>query len=353
MKINFILPAIGTSGGIDVIYKYVELLSNRGHDVCVYKELQASNMYRYKLGCINYLHQIYCTIKAILNKKQWQHKEDRFVMKLNDQSVRDADVIVATAWTTAYKISALSKNKGRKYYFIQDYEIWDNSEFVKRTYKLALQKVVISTWINNCLKKDLGIGPFPIVHNGLDLEVFHPVNIRKDKGNINFIMLNHRLQKKGVENGLKVYERISREYKNCRLRMFGICDSKNLPNYVEYYKKPSREKLVELYSMSDIFIFPSLEEGWGLTPLEAMACGSVVVGTNTGFVLDIGKHRENMMISEPGDIDGMVHNIEALLENSALVKKIRENAYTTVSRLNWESSRDKLIEYLSKDEEVV
>ena len=48
MIINFVLPSIGASGGIDVVYKYVELLTLRGHDVCVYKELCASNMHRYQ-----------------------------------------------------------------------------------------------------------------------------------------------------------------------------------------------------------------------------------------------------------------------------------------------------------------
>ena len=340
MRINFVLPAIGASGGIDVIYKYVELLSERGHDVCIYKELQASNMHRYQSEIKNIVHQVYCTSKAILQKKKWQHKEDIFVFKLTNESVRDADVIIATAWPTAFKIVNLSEKKGRKYYFIQGYEVWDNIDLVKESYKLPIKKIVISSWINDCLKRDLDIGPFPIVHNGLDLKIYHHVDIFKEAGTICFLMLNHTLPQKGVNDGIKVFEEVKKMHENCKLRMFGMCDDSNLPSYVEYYQNPSKQKLLELYSESDIFIFPSLEEGWGLTPLEAMACGCVVVGTNTGFVLDFGKHGENMMISDPGNIKEMVNNIEELLKAPDLVKRVTRNMEKDIRQFKWEKSAE-------------
>ena len=66
-----------------------------------------------------------------------------------------------------------------------------------------MQKIVISTYINNCLKQDLGIGPFPIVFNGLDIDIYHHVDVYRDEGIINFLMLNHTLSKKGVKMVLK------------------------------------------------------------------------------------------------------------------------------------------------------
>ena len=94
-----------------------------------------------------------------------------------------------------------------------------------------------------------------------------------------------------------------------------------MPEYIDYIQNPSQDLIVKMYSTSDIFIFPSLEEGWGLTPLEAMACECAVVATRTGFVLDLGKHEDNMMISNPGDIEDMVNNIEKLINDTKLLKK--------------------------------
>ena len=97
-----------------------------------------------------------------------------------------------------------------------------------------------------------------------------------------------------------------------------------------------------------IFIFPSIEEGWGLTPLEAMACGCVVVGTNTGFVQDIGLNKINMMISEPQNVYEMIKNIDYLLQNPFEVEKIRKNAYKLIMKLDWKNSVNKFEDIISK-----
>ena len=346
MKVNFILPAFGVSGGIDVVYKYVDLLQKRGHDVCVYKALQANNMHRYISKVKNTVHQVYCTVKIIFEKEKYRHSADCFVWKISNNFIRDADITIATAWPTAFEVYRLSESKGKKIYFIQDYEIWDNAEIVKKSYQLPLNKIVISTWINNRLRQDLKIGPFPIIYNGLDVSIYHSTIQKKDTTVFNFLMLNHKLSKKGISNGLAAFEAVKKKYPDVKLQMFGMCDGANLPEYVEYFQNPSKDKIVELYSQSNIFIFPSIEEGWGLTPLEAMACGCVVVGTRTGFALDLGIHRENMMISEPGDINGMVSNIEEVISNPILTKKIKEKSIETVKSLDWEKSADKLMNTL-------
>ena len=342
--INFILPGLGDSGGMFVVKKYSEMLKNAGWDVVIYCPIEAYNVHRYKSRLKNLIHQWYCTLKTIseINSKKYC----KWIWKVSNKTIRDADYSIATLWASVYDVVKLDCSKGEKIYFIQDYEIWDNPELAKKTYLLPLKKIVISTWINDCLKHDLGIGPFPIVYNGMDSDWFHSNFNRKLMEKPTFLMLNHRLSKKGIKFGLKAFEIIKRKYPSASMRMFGMCDNSNLPTYVEYHCNPSKSKLMELYSTSDIFIFPSLEEGWGLTPLEAMACGCIVIGTKTGFVLDLGQHEENMMISQPGNVDEMVYNIEKILKDQYLGEKIRENAYKTVSKLKWENSRDILISLL-------
>lgn len=338
-KINIILPGLGDSGGIKVIYIYKDLLEKNGWDIKIYCSVVANNLHRYSSSLKNTLHQIYCTGKAFaeINKK----RNVRWVPIISDSTIRNADITIATMWATAYDVARLSPCKGEKYYFIQDFEVWDNKERGLNSYKLPLKKIVISTWINNQLRDNLGIGPFPVVMNGIDNSIFFDRHIRNDSSKV-FLMLNHTLEKKGVNYGIQVFEKIREKYPDAQLKMFGTCDRSNIPDYIEYYRNPSREQLVNLYSMSNYFIFPSLEEGWGLTPLEAMACGCVVVGTNTGFVLNVGKHKENMMISEPGNIDEMVQNIKELITNKKLKKEIQKYSVEIVNELKWEKAADKL-----------
>lgn len=349
MKICFVIPSIGRSGGIDVIYKYAYDFKKRGNDVVIYKELLARNAHRYNSSILNFFHRVYCTLKAFYEMFVHRNSIDKYVLKINDLFVQKYDVIIATAWPTAYEVNKLSDSKGIKFYFIQDFEIWDNRQAGLMSYKLQLHKIVISKWINDQLYENLKIGPYPIVYNGLDTNVYHITkdrnfSIRRKK----FLMLNHTLSKKGVKYGLAAFDRIRQKYPDVSLNMFGFCDNKNLPDYVKYYQKPSKEQIIKLYNEADIFIFPSLEEGWGLTPLEAMACGCIVVGTRTGFVIDLGINEENMMISEPGDIDMMVSNIEKIINDDKLTEKIYEQQKKIIKKLDWNVSSTKFLSLLRK-----
>lgn len=349
MIINIVLPALGHSGGMDVVYKYVEIFNKNGDDVVVYRSICSSNLYRFRYTAINKIHQIYCSFKAIQSSRH-PNKNDQFVFRIKESTIRDADVIIATSWSTAYLINNLPASKGQKYYFVQDFEVWDNVEYGMGSYKLSLNKIVISTWINDCLKQSLNMGPFPIVHNGVDSNKFSNRNrIYKRYGNrITCLMLNHTLEKKGVKDGIKAFEIARKRYPNIVLKSFGTCEKCNLPEYVEYTQNPSQQELIELYSHTDIFIFPSRTEGWGLTPIEAMACRCAVVGTRTGFVLDIGIQEKNMLISEPMDIEGMANNIVRLCKDEELLQRISENGCIRVKELVWTTSAKRLHKLLEQ-----
>lgn len=334
MKINFVMPGLGDSGGIKVIQRYAEMMKALGEDVCVYCPIKAYNLHRYKSEIKNKIHQIYCTAKTLISFLKKEKKNVKWVWKINNKSIREADVIIATMWATAFDVKELCEEKGRKFYFVQDFEIWDNRKLALESYMLPLKKIVISSWINTQFKDKMGIGPFPIVLNGLDTNIFMDHGTRNDN-ELTFMMLNHYQKKKGVAQGLEVFNRIKKEYPDAKLVMFGMCDKSNIPVDVEYYQNPNRKQLVDLYNHANYFIFPSLDEGWGLTPVEAMACGCIVIGSNTGFVLDIGKHKENMMISEPGDVEDMVNNIKEVLNSIDMRKSIKDHALNTVKSLNW------------------
>lgn len=349
MMINIVLPVLAKSGGADVVYKYTELLAEKGHDVIVYRPIWSFNYQRYSRKIVNRIHQLYCTLKNLTKIRHIEHKEDKFVPLISDRFIRNADVVIATSWPTSFSVNKLSGCKGKKVYFIQDFEIWDNEEYGLKSYELPLNKIVISTWINHQLKERLGIGPFPVIYNGMDTEKFtNPNKVYRQKGEaMHCLMLNHLLSKKGVDDGIKAFEIAKKEYPNMTLESFGLCDNGNLPDYVKYTQDPTQDELVEIYCHSDIFIFPSKTEGWGLTPLEAMACQCAVVGTRTGFVLDLGQHGVNMMISEPGDVEDLARNIVHLAKDRGLLKRISEQGRELTKKLSWQISYNKFVDILS------
>lgn len=343
MKINIIIPGIGLSGGIRVLFRYAELLNEKNHDVVFYTPLLAYDVKNSNSEILNKIHVVSNSLKRI---NTYKVKKSQNTLEFNvkvipvpticDRYVRDADICIASAWPTAFSVANLSLTKGKKVYFIQDYEIWNNEEFGKKSYTLPLKHIVISTWIKNKLVEQLGSDDAVIVYDGLDLEVFNnQTRINTFDYAINILMLYHDLPKKGVRDGIEVYKSIKVKYPNVKLTMFGLPERPNISDEVEYYQNPSRDQLRELYNKANIFLYTSREEGWGLTPLEAMASKCVVVGTNTGCMLDIGEDKVNAMLCCPGDISEMKKKLCTLIENQELLQALSEKGYETVQKFSW------------------
>jgi glycosyltransferase involved in cell wall biosynthesis len=102
-------------------------------------------------------------------------------------------------------------------------------------------------------------------------------------------------------------------------------------------------ELADCYRRAGVFIFASLEEGFGLPPLEAMACGTAVVCSKCGGVEDYAVDGFNCLKVEAGDAASIDAAIAALLEEPELKSKLVENGLTSARSLSWEKAVDSYV----------
>lgn len=262
---------------------------------------------------------------------------------LNEIFIPDGDIVVATSWQTAYFVNKYSKNKGEKVYLIQHYEIWSgDKKEVDKTYKLGFHNIVISSWLKNVLEKKLGAKTECLILNGVDLNQFYPETVPKIYNEIRILMLYRYGEWKGVSDGLRAFEIVKKKYRNAKLIMFGPRGKKGIPEEVEYHKNITTDELRKLYNSCDIFMCPSHCEGFGLPPMEAMACGCAVVTTNVGAVPDYTIPGKTALVSTPKDPEALAQNIIQLIENEDKRKQIAENGYNYVKQFTWDKSTDEL-----------
>ena len=101
------------------------------------------------------------------------------------------------------------------------------------------------------------------------------------------------------------------------------------------------EDLVALYNMADLFVFPSKHEGFGLPPLEAMACGAPTLGSNTSSVPEVIGWSEALF--DPHSPVNMAEKISQALLDDGFREKLKAHASDQVKKFSWDASAVKAI----------
>jgi glycosyltransferase involved in cell wall biosynthesis len=102
--------------------------------------------------------------------------------------------------------------------------------------------------------------------------------------------------------------------------------------------------LPALYSAAEVFVFPSLYEGFGLPPLEAMACGTPVITSNASSLPEVVG--DAALTVDPYDVDGLAAAIERALADEDLRAELRRRGLERAARFTWErAARETLAVY--------
>jgi glycosyltransferase involved in cell wall biosynthesis len=357
MRINFILPTVGMSGGIRVLAIYAKALSERGHDVVLISPPRKPPSLRQK-------------VSSLLKGRGWprvtKHPSKSHLEGLNldhrvldsyraprDTEVPDGDVVVATWWETAEWVCALSNNKGAKVYFVQGHEIFDYLPVArcKATYRLPLKKIVIAKWLRDLMSSEYGDNSVELVYNGIDhQQFFAPVRTKQSVPKVGFLF--HAAQMKGTDIALAVIERIRRVLPELRVIAFGtemLPDSLLGVDWLSFHHLPEQHKIRDIYSACDVWLAASRSEGFNLPAMEAMACRTPVVSTKTGWTAEAVVDGYNGYLAEIDDVSQLEKGVRNVLSMShAEWAKCSENAYLTVENMSWEKSCDQFEQVLIK-----
>ena len=183
---------------------------------------------------------------------------------------------------------------------------------------------------------------------GFDEQLFHP-SAREPDPNRPFTMLfvGVAAVRKGLHYALEAWLRSPAHEHG----VFVIA-GEILPDYgaklADMLADPSvralghREDVPDLMRESDIFVLPSIEEGFGLTCLEAIGSGTVPLVSDR--CTDLCRHMENALIHAAGDVDMLSAQITMLYEDPGLRERLRQRALADAPGLTWTKAGERLVE---------
>jgi glycosyltransferase involved in cell wall biosynthesis len=152
---------------------------------------------------------------------------------------------------------------------------------------------------------------------------------------------------KGINNLVKSFEILDRRFKMKDLDL--VITGKSNPKFPEIEEgiknSPLKKRIitpgfvdekdmVPLYSNASAFVFPSVYEGFGLNPLEAMACGTAVTTSNISCIPEICGSAA--LYFDPKDPEDIALKTYTLINNHVLRQKLIDRGLENVKRFSWE-----------------
>jgi glycosyltransferase involved in cell wall biosynthesis len=232
--------------------------------------------------------------------------------------------------------------------------------------RLADQIIVVSGSLKTDLIKTLAVPEekIKVIYNGID-ESFRPVTdsailsgIRKKyyllssfiltlgvlepKKNIERLLLAYADLKKSLPNLPKLVIGGSKKYGWMNSRVFQLVKSLALDDDVIFTDTIVHEDLPAVYNLATLFVLPSLYEGFGLPVIEAMACGTPVITSNTSSLPEVAGNAA--ILVDPYDVKKISQAIGQVLSNEQLQKEMREKGIENTKRFSWEKAASALLE---------
>ena len=237
----------------------------------------------------------------------------------------DGDVLVATAWQSAGIAADAPPRCGAKFYLVQHYESLYHgaAAAVDATYRLPLRKIVISTWLAGIMREKFE-SPADLLVTPVDPALFHRVHVEPPGPRPRVLMLHHEYAWKGVTDGFDAVARARARVPTLRLVGFGVKAPRGLALYDEFHANLPQDELAALYSGADVYLCPSWDEGLGMPPMEAMACGAALVTYDNGGCLDYARDGETALVARRRDMADLADKLARLAGDAALRARIAE-----------------------------
>ncbi len=234
-----------------------------------------------------------------------------------------------------------------------------NSEFTKRSVQSLLRgkkNMVIAYPGLNVSSAEKGGKSGKVRQIGKDTS--------KDPENLHLLFVGYITPRKGVDTLVESFKILVKDYgiDNLILDMVGdasrspdllagierYCQDAGIQDRVKFHGRVSEERLEELYSLADIFVFPSVWEGFGMVLIEAMHNRLPIVTTDAGAIPFLVKDGVNGFLVPVKDAEKLAQATRKLIESPQLRREIGETNYKVADQFRWGESLSKIKNFLDE-----
>ena len=197
-----------------------------------------------------------------------------------------------------------------------------------------------------------------VVHNGVDLARFSPDPDQVEFQEPTLLYLGRLKRYKRVDLLLEAVARLRREGTEVRLLVAGQGDHESellrlrqrlgLGNSVEFLGYVSETEKVRLLRRSWVHLLTSPKEGWGISVMEAAACGTPTVASDSPGLRDSVQHGKTGLLVPHGDVEALTGAIRALMGDASLRNDMGSAARRFAEGFTWDAAARTTEAFLSR-----
>lgn len=327
MILTFVWPSSNIpTGGVTMLYEFANALARRGHDV----QFVHGPWNKYRISALDELDH-FAFHRSISHY---------LVDTLDDPRLPAGDIV--------FQVN-LPAHMGLPCSIVQGYGMFA-SRLDKEPLRSHAPKVCVARWLTE-IGQDLGVPAEQLWHIplGIDHDLFN-VGDSPIERSLDIAVLCHLHPKKGWDVASSVLQDLQSRRPNLRTVVFGPDQPREeLPPGTRLLHRTTQRQLVEdVYRKTRVFLQTSRNEGFGLTPVEAMSCGAALVTTDNGGSQDYAFHGETALVTESEDVTGLADAVETLLDDDDQRKRLATVGREHCLGFDWDRNAALLEEYFER-----
>lgn len=335
-KVTFIVPGDNRSGGVRVTVIMANCLLARGHRVrIVHPVIQRFSRAWWR------------ALAARLLKGRKQTKNSGWLSefkgpvagfgRINDLAFAPREIVISVGTLTIGHLEELRANVIKLRY---NHGLLENMSAEDiRLWSLQIPTITVSRTIIPDLEAMSHEPVLAAVPNGIDTIDYRPLEgIQRNA--IGTIYSSHPA--KAPDLLPRLMQEIHRRWPEIPQVVFGTEAQPPSLAHAEYHRLPSVEEARLLYNRAKIWLVPSHTEGFPGPLVEAMACRCCVISTDTYGGREIVRHGENGLLVPRGDLPAFITQIQAVLDDQALLNMLADGGLQTARSLTWDAAADKM-----------
>jgi glycosyltransferase involved in cell wall biosynthesis len=231
-------------------------------------------------------------------------------------------------------------------------DVYQPSYYIRMTSGLILRDadaIIALTEDMRIKLKEISSREIFVVPNGIDLDQFNNMfsNVLKEEDFKKIICVGRFHPIKGHQYLIKAMKRVHDEIADAVLILIGDGEERerlealsiklDIQKSVQFTGEVPHEQIHSHMHQADIFVLPSISEGFPSVILEAMACGLPIVASRVGGIPDIITNDTNGYLVEVKDSNDLANKMIILLQDDVLRKKISDNNRLLVKKYSWEN----------------